>query len=85
MAIWPNDSSTSCSTAPLTPSSRTRTLEPPPRIADGDLFLVARPHDFEQLVDVSRTDEVLGRTADLHPRVRSERLVTKRDVFEGVE
>src|SRR3984885_964616 len=28
--IWPNESSTSCRTAPLTPSSRTRMFEPPP-------------------------------------------------------
>ena len=85
MVIWENDVADELQDGPAHPFIADENVRAATDHADGNLVLVAGPHDVEQFVDVAGTDQILSRTADFHPRQRSQRLVTKRDLFEGDE
>ena len=59
-------------------------FEPPPSSAHGHALFAAAAHQRPQLVDRVGLGEILGRSAQVKPRVRRERLSPLDDMFEAL-
>ena len=68
-----------------TPSSRTSTFEPPPRILNGDPLVPAAPEQSDQFLELSGAGEERGRSTQSEPDPRGQRLIGLDDPGEVVE
>ena len=72
-------------TSAATPSSRTRTFDPPPRILNGICSSRQRRMQPEQLVERPGPGQERGRAPQAEPDVRGQRLIGLDDRAEVVE